>query len=258
VTVDDGSPKQHWASYFCNVNSNLASIFLNLALVEEAPIPSMPWLLWIWVYFKSPRPDGLSDSAEAETIYAIEDALNTQLAKCCGAVTAGRITTCGRREFYFYGATSDGLEEAVAQTLAAFPKYQYDLGHQLEADWNQYLNLLYPSPNDLEKIKNGEVLFNLKKLGDMHSIPRPVMHWIYFASQVKRSEFCVAVELQGFTVESLYSVDGELPFAACLTRFQSVESPHIDETVLILRSIAERFGGDYDGWETQVTTAEEA
>jgi uncharacterized protein (TIGR01619 family) len=218
----------------------------------------MPWLLWIWVYFQSPRPDGLSDSAEAGTLYSIEDALSTQLEKSCGSVVAGRITTCGRREFYFYGATSDRFEAAVAQTLAAFPTYKYDLGHQLEADWNQYLNVLYPSPNDLEKIKNGEVLANLKKLGDVHSIPRPVMHWIFFASQVKRSEFCVAVELQGFTVEEQYSVEGDFPLAVRLTRFQSVEVPRIDEAVLTLRSIAERFGGDYDGWETQVTTAEEA
>jgi hypothetical protein len=78
---------------------------VNLGLRNDVPILSTPWLLWVWVYFRSPRPDGLSDSKEAPEKFKIEDALTQQLSQNCGAVLSGRITTEGRREFYFYGET---------------------------------------------------------------------------------------------------------------------------------------------------------
>jgi hypothetical protein len=97
---DDGT------SYFSNVNDQLASIFVNLGLlVGDAPIASKPWLLGVWVYLLSPRPDGLSASGEAPTLFMIEEALHALIGRNCHAIPCGRFTTEGRREFYFYGET---------------------------------------------------------------------------------------------------------------------------------------------------------
>ena len=65
----------NWTPDLCKVNDKLASILVNLGLRDSVPITSKPWLLWVWVYFQSPRPDGLSDSEEAPILYEIEDAL---------------------------------------------------------------------------------------------------------------------------------------------------------------------------------------
>jgi hypothetical protein len=35
----------------------------------QSRIVSKPWPLWTWVYFQSPRVDGLSDSNEAPTLF---------------------------------------------------------------------------------------------------------------------------------------------------------------------------------------------
>ena len=64
-----------WKPYLCRVNHKPASILVNLDLRDTAPIPSKPWLLWTWVYFQSPRSDGLSSGSEAPALYEIEDAL---------------------------------------------------------------------------------------------------------------------------------------------------------------------------------------
>ena len=109
---------ENWRSYFCNVNDSLASMFVNLGLRNDAPILSKPWLLWVWFYFQSPRADGLSDAKEAPEIFKIEEALTLQLSRNCGAILCGRITTEGRREFYFYGETRSGFSESVATALA--------------------------------------------------------------------------------------------------------------------------------------------
>jgi hypothetical protein len=120
----------NWKPYLCNVNGKLASILVNLGLRDSVPISSKPWLLWVWVYFQSPRPDGLSDGKEAPTLYKIEDALKPRLDQACQALLSGRITTEGRREFYFYGDTKAGFRKAVADALTGFDGYKFDLGEQ--------------------------------------------------------------------------------------------------------------------------------
>jgi hypothetical protein len=45
-------------------------VFLvNLGLRESVSISSERCLFWVWVHFQFPRPDGLSDSKEAPTLY---------------------------------------------------------------------------------------------------------------------------------------------------------------------------------------------
>src|SRR5580692_10020771 len=112
---------EEWNFYFCKVNDELASIALDLGLRKQVPDLSKPELLWIWVYFKSPRPDGLSSSSEFDTLVAIERQLTESLAQNSHALLCGRITTDGRREFYYYGTHSAEFESAVAGALGHFP-----------------------------------------------------------------------------------------------------------------------------------------
>jgi uncharacterized protein (TIGR01619 family) len=243
-----------WASYFCNVNDKRASIFLNLSLAREAPIASNPWLLWIWVYFQAPRPDGLSDGEEAPTLFLIEDALNLQVQRTNRGIPCGRITTEGRREFYFYAETTLTFKSAVEIALAGFRGYKFEFGEQEDPSWKQYFEVLYPSREDLERIKNRQVLDLLQKEGDVSSIAREVQHWIYFRSEQSRACFRDEANRAGFTIGSETQVDGESPFQITVLRTQSVEQEPIDRAVTELRELAEQFNGEYDGWETKVTT----
>jgi uncharacterized protein (TIGR01619 family) len=242
----------NWKPYLCNVNGKLASILVDLGLREPAPIASKPWLLWTWVYFQSPRADGLSDSSEAPTLYKIEDTLNLLVSGACNAIPCGRITTEGRREFYFYGETREGFRDAVETALKGFEGYKFDLGDQEESSWSQYLNVLYPSPENLQRIANVDLLDVLKERGDLSTVPRKVLHWIYFPSELSRSLFRDAVVAAGFSVDSEFNSQGELPFAIVVACTQSIEQESIDRTVVGLLRLAESFDGDYDGWETPV------
>ena len=122
------------------------------------------------------RPDGLSSSEEAQTLWAFEDQLAAALDRSCSAVLAGRITTLGRREFYFYGAHANGFREGLKSVMDKFPLYVADSDSQSEPNWNQYRNVLYPSAEQWEMIGNQDVLASLAKQGDDHSIARPVYH----------------------------------------------------------------------------------
>ncbi len=244
---------ENWKSYFCNVNDKLASIALNLGLNEEAPIESKPWLLWVWVYLQDPSPNGLSQQSEFATISSIEDELSKRLGLVCNAVEAGRITTDGRREIYFYGASADGFEAAVRAAFASSSRYKFNLGKQHEPDWNQYRNVLYPSDESMERIKNMDVLDVLEEHGDKLEPVRDVHHWIYFKTSNDRKLFAEEASQLGYTVENqLEDLTQEFPFGIQITRDQSVTPDEIDDAVLQLFRLAIKLNGQYDGWEAQV------
>jgi uncharacterized protein (TIGR01619 family) len=245
---------ENWKPYLCNVNNKIASIFVNLGLRESVPIASKPWLLWTWVYFRSPRPDGLSDGKEAPTLYKIEDALDLCVCRACRAIPCGRITTEGRREFYFYGETKDGFRKAVREALTGFEGYEFDVGEQEDSLWEQYLNVLYPSPDDLQRIANMDLLDVLVKQGDVLSVAREVQHWLYFPSESSRAQFRNVAATVGYKIVSESSNQGKLPFGISVARTQSVDQNSIDSTVIELLNFSRRFDGEYDGWETPVVT----
>ena len=241
-----------WNFYLCNVNDKLASIFLDLALRELAPMATKPWLLWVWVYLNTPRPDGLSRSDEAPVLYQMEEVMTAAVSGVCRAPSVGRITTDGRREFYFYGEENDGFSSAVRQALSAFEGYRFDSGSQYEPGWNQFLNVLYPNPEELQRIGNRDVLDVMKREGDSPAIPRDVMHWISFEAADCRNSFRSEVEALGYRIDSEYEVETSTPYSIVVTRQQSIEPNEIDGTVLELFRLAQRCSGEYDGWESPV------
>jgi len=250
---------EHWAAYICNVNDKLASIFLDIDLYNIAPDVGRPWLLWVWVYFKQPRPDGLSSDEESATLYSIEDRLNPAMKQACGSGLSGRITTDGRREFYYYGPKPDAFQSAVKEAMSPFHGYEFDLGTQHDPQWNQYLNVLFPSQDDLQRILNREVLDVMERQGDQSETSREVLHWSYFPTEDNRTEFKAAVQASGYTIDSeSHDPEGDNPYCICYGKIQQSTAKAIDESVLELNKLSKRFHGEYDGWEAQVMADEGA
>lgn len=242
-----------WNFYFCRVNDKLASIALDLSLRQQVPYLSKPNLLWVWVYFKSPRPDGLSSSSESDSLTAIEEKLTEIVGRKFNALLSGRITTDGRREFYYYAEHSDEFESAVADALGHFPGYEFDCGTKEDPGWKQYLEVLYPSDEDRQRIENRSVLEVLEQKGDTLKTPRDIFHWIYFRTKNDRDAFWSAIQLLEYRLESQPEKHGgAFPFGLCIVRFQSVKQDEVDKAVIELFQRAKEFHGDYDGWETKV------
>jgi uncharacterized protein (TIGR01619 family) len=243
-----------WASYFANVNDKLASIALDLDLRGQAPVKSKLHLLWVWVYLRSPKPNGLSDNREFDALAAIEDKLVQALGSACHAVQAGRITSNGRRVFYFYGADGINFDASVSLVLNDFPQYRYDSGSQDDPQWTHYLNVLYPSEEDFEKIKNSDVLAALMKHGDTLGAVRDVHHWIYFNTVAQRQHYALKAKELGYKIEGETEREGGQPhpFGLQITRDQGVTPAQIDSAVIELFRLAKQFDADYDGWEAAV------
>jgi uncharacterized protein (TIGR01619 family) len=242
-----------WKSYLCTVDDALASIALDLDLRKQVPDLSKPELLWVWVYFNSPRPDGLSSEEEFDKLIAIEQEITKRLERDYSAILSGRITTSGRREFYYYGSHSAGFEATIADVLTHFRDYKFDCGVQKDPEWKQYLNVLYPSDEQRQRIENRSVLDVLAQKGDTLETPRDITHWIYFRTNNDREAFWQSIRPLEYRMQSQPdNPDSEFPFGLCIVRLQSVKQDAVDKAVIELFRRAKEFRGDYDGWETQV------
>lgn len=253
----DSSAANDWDFYFCNVNSVLSSIMVNLGANRYAPLSEKPWLLWVWVQMRAPRDDGLSSEGEAPKLYEIENALSGSLSES-GAELVGRITGDNRREFYFYSPDPGSLEMALDGARHAFPDYLFECGTRNDPDWRQYHAVLYPSDVEMQRIQNRRVVNELEERGDDLSIPRIVDHTIYFKSPADRRAFASAAVAAGFTVQSESDFGPEEAarrYFLNLVRADPATLEHIDEVVLQLVELAQRYDADYDGWGCEVQAA---
>jgi uncharacterized protein (TIGR01619 family) len=247
----------NWDFYFSNVNDEVASILVNLGISDSVPDPQRPWLQWIWVYFQKPSDDGYPtpDENEDSTLDQIEEALTQAVKESLEAEMVGRITTQKRREFFFYGPRAAGFEEAVADALKSFPAYQFKMGTREDPDWSHYLDILYPTPEDLWIIRNRHLVEVLEGYGDSLQAPRSVNHWIYFKSPEDRHNFVAEVVNSGFNVieeSEDDDVETKLRYGVELERVDHVDWDSINHVTLQLLRLTKQVGGKYDGWETIV------
>jgi regulator of RNase E activity RraB len=244
-----------WDFYFGRVNGAVSSIFVDLGIRPEVPVEKRPWLLWVFIPLQSPTAEGLSSNSEGARLHEIGEALDAHVSVACGAQLVGRITGAGRREFYFYGEEPGPLEEAVSQAMKDFSEYPQECGSSLEPDWDQYVDLLYPSDTNLQRMFNRRVLETLAERGDSHETPRQVDHWLEFPDDDARAacrDTLVAIE---FKVESEFlseEVEDEMPCTLVVSRVDSVDSHTINGITLELARLAQQHGGRYDGWESPV------
>lgn len=243
-----------WDFYFCRVNDVLSSLFVDLGLHEAAPDPERTHLLWIWIPFRSPRDDGLSSAEEAPTLGTIESELVDVLGRELNAVFVGRITGGGRRELYFYATAPEGFRRAVTEVCVGHPGYDFDFGDQPDPDWSQYFDVLYPSPRDIQRMKNRRVIEALEAEGDPLEEARPVAHWIYFDGSAQSAVAADRLAAAGFQTDEIRADPdgGQRRSGLRIERVDRVDSTSIDTVVLEILDLVDGLGATYDGWECPV------
>ncbi len=246
----------NWEMYFTNVDDAPAAILVDLGIAPTVPDPERPLLLWVWLHLKSPTDEGFASDEEEPRLVEIEDSFIDAVELTTGAMLVGRITTCGRREFYFYSKSSEGLEDSLAEAMEAFSVdgYEYETGEQEDEEWAHYTDVLYPEPENMQEIFNLRVIEQLSESGDPLTPSRMVDHFANFGSEADRAEFVSAAAAAGFTkfAEERDEEEDELPFGVTLQRDHAVDWDTVDEMTFTLFELAGEHGGQYAGWGSPV------
>lgn len=244
----------NWDFYQSNAGGKSTSVYLDLSLKATAPDIKRPVIVVLWLYLRHPDPThGMSTDREFDTLSEIEDRLAITFKEQYGAVYAGRVTTEGRREFYFYTVASSQLEAVVKAAMSPFPGYVVDAWAQKDEQWKQYLEVLYPRGAALRFMADKQQVEALGRRGDASAIARPVTHFSSFANATERAIFSQAIEAAGFLIDSLS--DGNSahshPFGV---RYRLTQTPTLTvmtETTAMLTRLSEQHGGKYGGWECE-------
>lgn len=244
-----------WDFYFCRVDDNPASIFVDLGASKVAPLSQFPVLAHVRIYMQAPREDGLSSQAEFEALKSLEEDALESLQSESEASYVGRCTSDGCRDLYFYTRTGSHWEERVGRIMKDFPTYEFECGTRSDPAWTTYFTFLNPSDEDRERIENRRTCEVLEKKGDELATARPIDHWAYFPNPSLRRAFVEEAQALGYEVTEL--IDSGSEDERCGVRLSAVGLPSlelIDELTLPLFRAARAHAGEYDGWETQVVS----
>ncbi|KRA53243.1 hypothetical protein ASD77_00640 [Pseudoxanthomonas sp. Root65] len=242
-----------WNFYALRVDDQPASIYLDLSLADEVQADEYPVMAWLRVEMREPREDGLSSQQEFDALVALEDRVVPLLTAAGRAVYAGRNTSSGCRDFYFYLAQGEAWDEQVEQAMRAASEYRYQSGHRPDPTWSTYHEFLYPDPRTRESMENRDVCAVLEDRGDELRQPRDIDHWAYFPSPDARDEFLRKAAAIGFENRTPNRDDDEeQEWGAQVFRRDVPAYGAIDDICLPLYDLAHECGGRYDGWECEV------
>lgn len=243
--------EQDWDFYLLRADDQPASTYVDLALARIAPVADQPVMTYVSVTMRTPRPDGLSSNEEFDALIAIEDELAGALQAGGAAIYAGRCTTSGNRDFYFYTDAPSACADRAAEVMADHAAYQYVLGHRPDPAWTVYFDFLYPGPQDLQRIFNRRVVALLQENGDEISQPRWIDHRAYLPGRAAAETLLADLSTQGFSIVT----DPEDSAERIAVDFKRIDQPDaIDAVVLPLVTMITALGGSYDGWGCEVET----
>jgi len=246
--------EEEWDFYFSNVDNIIGSFFIDLGLSAIAPVSEKPNLAWVSLKMNNPREDGLSSNGEFDILSEIEDKLKEVMTVKHDSLYAGRLTTNGSRDFYFYMGDTSLYDKTISDFIVAHPLYSFDYGIKEDKDWKSYLEFMYPNPRQFQRMLNRRVVNNLEENGDNLSKAREVIHWIYFKTENDRNIYISKINSLNFTILSKNEKlsDGDFPYKLQISRIDLVDLDTVDEYTLNLWELANECNGDYDGWETSV------
>ncbi len=243
-----------WDFYQCRLNGKPASVYLDMGLHGAGPDPRRGQLVVVRLHLRFPDPaNGMSTDAEYDALVAIEDTLIESLRAALGAVYAGRVTTDGRREFFFYAASASALE-----TAARVPGYRCEAWVQADPRWQHYFTVLYPRGAARRWIADKAQVEALAERGDRAQVARPIRHTSYFANATQRAAFTGSVEHAGFNVIRLTDTGRAAdthPFGVVYALAQAASLAAVSETTVLLAKLSEKNSGEYAGWECEAIGA---
>lgn len=248
--------EDHWEIYVTYVDDKPAVILVDLGVAQKAPISEKSALVWLWVHLAAPDEEGFPSEEEDFKLNEIEDVVTESL-ETAGVRYVGRITSDGRREFYFYTDDTPSFRDAVEKAMSTFPEYRFEIDETEDPEWKHYHEILYPSPEDFQQIHNQNVIGRLHQAGDSLTQPRPVDHYANFKTTEDRESFIAAAASLGYEAASRpeRSDETEYPFAVGLIRVDAVDAETIDRITFELFELAQEHGGEYEGWGSKVVTS---
>jgi regulator of RNase E activity RraB len=246
--------QEYWENYMKPIDGHKAMISFNAGVSDFVPDESMMYVGFVKVKLKEPKEDGLVSEYESDDINFIEDRLEMESLRYRSGKYIGRIISNGEVNFIYYLRMDFEWYETVASAMKHFSGYEYESGSRLDAQWDVYQKLLFPTIKQWQIIANHHACNNLQNQGDSLKTPRAIEHKVYFIKESDSKEFIEKITSEGFTIqkESTLEYNSKEHFCVHFYRKDSAYYYDIDEITMAIIDIANSCDGQYDGWESSL------
>lgn len=250
--------RSHWIEYQAVLENEAAILKTDLGWFQLAPVDDYEELIYLSIELKTAGEDGLPGQEEASLLPEIESGVLETIAQKLDVIYVGSALSDGTLDLFFYARDTLLFDVILSTAMVRFPTYEYDYGHQEDPEWGCYFEFLYPQPDEMSEVANRLGLDQLHMMGDALAKPRQIDHWLYFREHQDREHFLVQVEKENFEVSALSNdnEDEEFPYLLVVSRVDNPEWASINTLTDRLSTMAEKFNGKYDGWETYVVEDE--
>jgi hypothetical protein len=245
------SHESDWDAYVMEVKGKPVSIVVDLGLAAKAPMKDRPFAIVVRTKLRQPGADGQPTMQEMSVLDSLEEAVIRGLAMSIGAIYAGRFTQRGLREFCFYALDSVGYSDALFAAFREYPDYEW-LGKAVtDKAWSNYFDMLYPPPDQRDRMRYRRQSDQLRQEGDALKAPRPIEHLLRFKSKTSRDQFLRQSDMNGLTITSIPDLpeeSEELPFTLRLREIAIPDYRYIETRIIPLKVKSRAFNGRYAGW----------
>ncbi len=195
------------------------------------------------------KENGFPSAAELGRISALEDRIIRALHQS-GFLHAGHVTSNGVTRVVLYGPANSPASLKVRAGLISKICIDFETRH--DPNWELFREVLEPTESEYESSRFRPLMKKLTELGDDHTKSRTVEFAVLFASNEARKAFIDEIAAADYLPTETEAWESGGQFWCELGKETSIEPDVFYTKTAYLRRIAQKHGGDLDGWQTPV------
>ena len=249
--------QEQWVDYVVERDSNMMTVSLDLKYYVQKP--NYKNLVIMGTGFSPCMKNGFPLPESLDRLYAFSDSTAALVNRRTKNELVGIMTyKCMAFDVYYVKDTTgmrEGIEEMVSNNFNATSTY---LTIRDDQNWEYYFEYLLPAGLSEDFLMDQKYLYDLVLQGDDLQGLRRVRHWIYFKKLKQRQRMSERLESLKFSIDSIqYDRNRKLPYELQVSRMDYITPQEISNLTGTLTVLSELFGGQYDGWGTELVPADE-
>jgi uncharacterized protein (TIGR01619 family) len=248
LSVNAQKLQHDWENYIVSLNGKPVSINVDLGLKPQVPVADLPFVIIARLKLNNVDQWGMPDQSEMNELDKVEEKMVENLNRFQGAVYVGRFTQRGIREYYFYSNDTSRYQSSIGSVFLESSNFKWLAQAKKDADWENYLTVLYPSTLDLILIESRKkVDENARK--NMKQLPVSVLHYFEFQKEADCKAFLQLPVCGQYKVVQMQRNSPASTIALLISATVVADRRWAEKTIPVLFSESKKHGGLYKGWE---------
>ncbi|WP_233141746.1 TIGR01619 family protein [Aggregatibacter actinomycetemcomitans] len=251
------NPEQNWQNYRTLINGKIASCTVNLDIFEAFSPQKYNKVVQVSLPYE-PDENAMPTLDEHHRVITELFKILIQVSALSDVLYAGHIIGDGHLQLHFYCDKPTALFDVLDQ----FKEHIDHTGVQDDPNWDTYFDFLLPSPLEMKLNVTEEILGMLLQNGRNLADNYLIEHTFQFADEQLMYQFMEETNLSDIYFNTMSYSNAPIIFSASdeedkesfyivkIEQEMSLDTDEIFAYVEQFERLAEKFSGEYVGWES--------